>query len=199
MIISNNYSGQPEQVASSSVPKQKATGNSVNGFESVMDNARSIGASRMESSVNSDDQLPLEAFALPSWYESYLPEATNLTTELNHDYFELRNELTKDNILSDDERGQLKNYLDNDPFHQAQIEKREFRAEYQDEISEYGETLNTYFKEALEENGVNSHREYYENVLLDKENSDKIHQSMQSRIESNPRVLELMEILGTTL
>ncbi len=188
MIISNSHSGQSAQVASSSaVSKQNETGSAVNGFESVMDKTKS------------NDQLPLEALALPSWYNSYLPEATMLNGGLNHGYHDLCKDLTKDNILTDDERGQLKSYLDNDPFHQDELRKREFRAKYQGELSEYGDTLNTYFQESLKENGVNSQRDYYGKVILDKGTSEKIHESMKSRLESNPRVLELMEILGTTL
>ena len=143
-------------------------------------------------------ELPVQAYALPSWYDKYIPDAMFLTGTLNYEYFDFVAELNKDNYLSDDDRNQIKKYLQNDPMHQEMLAKQKFRAKFRNELSEYYGLLSNYFREALKENGIDgtSQADYYEKVILDKDNSEKIHQSMQKRIENDPRVLELMGILG---
>ena len=146
-----------------------------------------------DSDIN---DLPLEALALPSWYADYLPDALKLTPKINHDYWDLVADLTKDNYLSDDERTQLRNYLLNDPIHQERLAKTEFMSQYKDELSDYMELIENFRRESYEENGVFSITDYYEKAFLDEDNNEKIYQSFQERIENSPRALELMEILG---
>lgn len=143
-----------------------------------------------------DAALPLEAFSLPSWFGDYVPDALVVSPGVDHGFWNMVEGLTQDNSLSNEDRRQIKNYLHNDPNHQSRLAKDKFSRQFDAEISEYTNSLHTYYREALEENGVNSPADYYKKVVLDNENSEKIRQSMQGRLESSPRMLELMEILG---
>lgn len=143
--------------------------------------------------------LPVEAYALPSWYANYIPDESLLNTKINHEYWALAEELRKDdNYLSDEDKSILQNYLRNDPMHQEMLAKEKFRQKYKDELYEYNTLLNEYFQEALRENGVNedSQEDYYKMVILDKTRSEAIHQTMLNKMDNNPRFHELMEILG---
>jgi hypothetical protein len=143
-----------------------------------------------------DNELPLEAFSVPPWLGDYLPDALVVTPELDYGFWNMVGGLTQDNHLSSEDRLQIGSYLRNSPKHQAVLAKDEFTRQFKEEISEYTNSLRTYSREALEENGVTSPADYYKKVVLDQENSEKIHQSMRERIESSPRMIELMEILG---
>ncbi len=89
--------------------------------------------------VTSMKDYPIESYALPSWFGSYLPEKATLSTEL-YSFWEFVGKLS-------------------------------------------------------EENNIDSREEYYQNVILDKKNSDKLHTEMDARLKNTPRVLELMDIL----
>ncbi|HIJ91472.1 MAG: hypothetical protein OEV89_12450 [Desulfobulbaceae bacterium] len=161
-------------------------------------NQGKIATGQMDAAIQ-DKDLPLEALSLPSWYGNYVPNAMTVTHSISHEFWDMVGELTKDNSLSDEDRSQIKNYLQNDPIHQVNLAKDEFRRQFKNEISEYMDSIGKYFQESLKENGVNSNSDYYKKVVLDKDNSEKVHQSMQKRIESDPRLLELAEILGIKL
>lgn len=150
------------------------------------------------NAVIQDKDLPLEAFALPSWYSDYMPAALNHTPKINYEFFDMVGELTNDNFLSDADQSQIKNYLQNDPIHQNRLANEEFSSQFKDEITEYLGLFKGYFQEALQENGVNSNIDYYHKAVLDQSSSEKIHQSMQNRIANNPRMLALMQELGVT-
>lgn len=161
-------------------------------------NQGKVATGQMDA-VIPDKDLPLEALSFPSWFGDYYPDALAVTPSINYEYWEMAAELTKDNHMSNEDRSQLRNYLQNDPRHQDKLAKTEFIRQFKDEISEYTTSLRTYYREALQENGVNSHTDYYNKIVLNKENSEKVHQSMQKRIESDPRMHELMGILGIKL
>ncbi len=147
-------------------------------------------------SLASNEIYPVEAYALPSWFKSYIPEANILTTELNDKFWGLAKKLTEDNYLSDEERSKLRNYLDNDPFHQAELEKTAFREEFKNESEEYFDILLSYFSQSLSASEISSTGEYYQKVILDKTSSEKIHQDIRNHLENDSRALELMDILG---
>lgn len=163
-------------------------------FQDVMEQAKDTQPGKKDP-VPATTDYPLESYALPSWFGSYLPEKAVLTPELNYDFWSFAGKLSEDDIVTEEERNQLRTYLLNDPFHKAELEKRAFRVEFEKEIGEYSKFLFTTFQEILEENNIDSREEYYQNVILDKKNSDKLHMEMDTRLKSNPRVLELMDIL----
>ena len=168
-----------------------------NSFEDVVE----ISCSGQTDSSDKADEgvLPVEAYALPSWYAEFIPEANMLSSQINTEYFSLAEQLRKDdNCLSDEDKNILRNYLRNDPIHQERLAKEEFRQKYGDELSEYSALLNEYFNEALRESGVRegSREDYYEMVILDKNKSEDIHQTMLEKVENDPRFQALMEILG---
>jgi len=144
-----------------------------------------------------DNDLPFEALSSPHWFGSYLPDTLLVTPEIDYGFWNMAEGLRKDSSLSNEDRRQIiGSYLQNDPKHQAKLVKDEFLGQFKGEIAEYVNSLQTCYREALEENGVSSPAEYYEKVVLDKEYSEKIRRSLQDRVERNPRMLELMATLG---
>lgn len=144
----------------------------------------------------SEGDLPVEACAMPSWYGDYVNPVV-VTVDIDYNYWNCVGKLEQDSSLSQEERReQIKNYLEDDPTHQKWLAKKEFTEKYQGEIQEYLGVIGKYFQESLKENEVNTPRDYYEKVVLDKNNSEKVRQSFITRVEADPRALELMGILG---
>lgn len=163
-------------------------------FQEVMELTKDKPAEKTLPATSTTDH-PLEYYALPSWFGAYLPEKATLSSELNHGFWELAGKLSEDNIVTDEEKNQLRNYLSNDLFHQAELEKRSFRAKFENEIGEYFNFLLSTFQEILKENDIDSIEDYYQNVIVDKEKSEKLHMEMDSRLKSNSQILELMDML----
>lgn len=163
-------------------------------FQEVMEQTKDTQLGK-KASVSARTDYPLESYALPSWFGSYLPEKAVLTPGLNYDFWNFAGKLSKDNIVTEEERNQLRTYLLNDPFHKAELEKKAFRADFESELGEYFNFLNTSLQDILEENDIKSREDYYQKVILDKASSEKLHIEMDSRLKSNPRMLELMNML----
>lgn len=145
----------------------------------------------------SESDLPVEACAMPSWYADYYPESVMANVEIDRDFWEFAGKLEQDKSLSQEERRErIGNYLDNDTKHQKWLAKEEFLANHREEIHEYIGALDKYFQASLKENGIKSPREYYEKVILNENGSEQVHQSFLKRIESDPRVFQLMDALG---
>ncbi|WP_291329875.1 hypothetical protein [Desulfovibrio sp. UCD-KL4C] len=170
-----------------------------NGFESAMDISRDEQETKKVdknvSSSNSNGEDSLESLALPKWYSEFIPEKTLLSLEINTAYWKLAGELTKDDVLSNEDRAILDNFTENDPMSRREHEQWAFQEKYKREILEYDNMVHSCFQKALSDHGINSHKDYYENVLLNEENSEAIHQDMKKSLESNPRYFELRKIL----
>lgn len=163
-------------------------------FQEVMEKTKDNQLANTFSASSTID-YPLESYALPSWFGSYLPWESALSSELNYDFWEFAGKVSEDNVVTDEERNQLQNYLSNDPFHKAELEKRAFKADFESEIGEYFNFLFSSFKDILKENDIDSREDYYQKIILDKDNSERLHMEMNTRLNSNSRVLELMDML----
>ncbi len=192
MVVSSIQSGLlPSSVESSPKSKSSSVGQT---FDAALN-----GAVDSQKKTEGQEALPLEAYSLPDWYAPYIPPSSMLSGEINHAFFEKADKYAKDGVVSEREKAELQAALRNDPIHQARLGKERFRAKYSDELNEYHGLLNTYFKEALAENGIESSSQYYEKVVLDKQSSATVHQSMHQRLANDPRALELMNLLGASL
>ena len=146
----------------------------------------------------SETDLPLQAYTLPSWYNDYLVDAMVVIPKIYKDLFDFDAQFAKESDMSDNDPDQIDGFIQNDAIDQDFAAKQEFRNTYKDELEEYYGLLENYFQESLTENGVhsNSQAEYYDMAINNKRYSNVIHQSMQKRIENDPRLLELMELFG---
>ncbi|GEM_PF-1328209 len=207
MSISGIQSGQNAYEISRTQSSSKATelsassragGDSVTISKEARELSAVAQAGKGTEVFNEEGDLPLEAYSMPDWYGEYVPDACILSPEIDYEYWDLVEEYTADGFLSDDERSKLGSYLDNDPKHQAELEKIAYRQKNRNEIHEYFTLLDGHFRASLEENGINSSQEYYDSVVKDAAGSEKVRQSMAERIENDPRVLELMDILGVS-
>ena len=68
------------------------------------------------------DPLPLEAFSLPSWLNEYIPPSS-VAGGINSDFWNFVGTLTNNNALSNSEKAQIKEYLQNDAAHQEMLEE----------------------------------------------------------------------------
>jgi hypothetical protein len=204
IFVNSGYDTQKNENASSLMPSERKSSSDTVTFSdkavALAKNAVSsekLATSDTNSSVSTEN-YPLEAYSYPSWFDAYIPDASRLTGEINHKYWDLAEKYYEDNHYSEDEKAKLSQVRNNDPNRQAELEKEVFRNKYNKELSEYGSILHESFKDALVKNGVNSTADYYEKVILDKGSSETIHQDMSSRLADDPRALELMQILGIT-
>ncbi|TKI70938.1 hypothetical protein FCU45_00675 [Sulfurimonas crateris] len=161
----------------------------------ISDEAKQLLKTSENTTSQSTDTLPVEAYSLPSWFQDYIVPSNEIG-EINYDFWNFVGTLTNDNMLAGDEKSQIKEYLQKDSKHQQSLANDKFITEHKTEIESYGSLLENYFQEALQENGVISNQDYYNKVILDKESSEIIHQNMAKKIESDRRIQELMNILG---
>jgi hypothetical protein len=144
------------------------------------------------SSANFDkNNPPLEAFALPSWFGQYLPDATNLNLELAEEWITFSAKAHEDNYLSNEEQNQMNEYRQ--PF----LKKEQFRHDFNSELLEYSKIINSALTEAMEGNDLTESFDYYTKVILDNVvSNEQIHQDFRANLANSPRAIELMKILG---
>ena len=115
---------------------------------------------------------------------------------INSDFWNFVGTLTNNNALSNSEKAQIKEYLQNDAAHKEMLDKERFSTQHNNKITDYMTSLQSYFKEALEENGITSKQDYYNKVILDDSYTQKVHHSMMQKIDNDHNIQELMSILG---
>jgi hypothetical protein len=155
----------------------------------------SVTISKEAKELAEADTLPLEAFSLPSWLNEYIP-SSSVVGGINRDFWNFVGTMTNDNALSSGEKVQIKEYLKNDPTYQEMLDKEKFTTQHNKKMTEYMASLQSYFKEALEENGITSKQDYYEKVILDDSYTQKVRQSMMQKMDNDPNIQGLMSILG---
>ncbi|PNV83181.1 MAG: hypothetical protein C0627_06510 [Sulfurimonas sp.] len=173
-------------------------GSSTRDMESSQDvhvKTDSVTISKEAKELAEADTLPLEAFSLPSWLNEYIP-SSSVVGGINRDFWNFVGTMTNDNTLSGGEKAQIKEYLKNDPTHQEMLDKEKFTTQHNKKITDYMTSLQSYFKEALEENGITSKQDYYEKVILNDSYTQKVHQSMMQKMDNDSNIQELMSILG---
>jgi hypothetical protein len=173
-------------------------GSSTGDMESSQDvhvKTDSVTISKEAKELAEADTLPLEAFALPSWLNEYIP-SSNIAGGINRDFWNFVGTLTNDNALFGGEKAQIKEYLQNDSTHQEMLDKEKFTTQHNKKITDYMTSLQSYFKEVLEQNGITSKQDYYEKVILDDSYTQKVRQSMMQKIDNDPNIQMLMSIFG---
>ncbi len=148
-------------------------------------------------SMQADEKtLPLEANALPSWFDKYIVPSSVQSSKVDHDFWNFIGGLTSDNTISADEKAQIKERLQKDSAHRQMLANDKFASEHKTDIKNYTTSLNNYFSEALKENGITSKQDYYHKVILNKDTSEQVHQAMASKIKNDSGMLKLMDVLG---
>lgn len=189
----------PKQAESSSVV-QTGSSDSVQISAEAKQLAQSIPVKDADSASFDPKNPPLEALALPKWFDQYTAKSQRVNVEINHGFHALLADLEKSNAPREEQRQLIANYLDNDPSHQAKLEENRFRSQYRHEIEQYGEIFNQSYKAALEENGLTGPFAYYQKVTLENSvSSEKVHQDFRENLLSSPGVYELMDLLGVNI
>ncbi len=116
----------------------------------------------------SDKILPLEAYSLPKWLGGLFSKTLRSTSA---SYMKV---------------GFSSQYIPRDDFYNDKPE----------EAKEYCEKLLTMFREELKKWDIKSDEDYYKNVILNKEKSEKIHQSLLKRLKEDERMSQLRDFLG---
>ncbi len=120
------------------------------------------------------NDLPIEAFSLPEWFAKWIPDECKL------------------------ELGELAPISPYDPpFTSSFTPYKPLNSSK--ELTEYVDVLCNYFQETLRDNGIESNLDYYKSIVIDKEKSEEVHQSMKKRLADDTRVMELMQTFDITL
>ncbi|WP_028579884.1 hypothetical protein [Desulfogranum japonicum] len=114
-----------------------------------------------------EQDLPLEAFALPGWYADLSPDYNLVDTEIGISYED--SNLARFEALSNKEKNDL---------------------------YEYNSTLNGYFQKALQSRNINTSQEYYQSIVKNNEINESVHQEVRQQLINNPRMIELMKQFG---
>lgn len=152
-------------------------------------------AKRM-SMLSDEKKLSPEANALPKWFDKYVPSSSVESNKVGNNILNFLGGLTSDSTISSDEKAQIKQHLQNDPTLQWMLVDAKFASEHKSDIKNYLSSLTGYFKAALKENGVTSKQDYYNKVILNKDTSEKVNQTMTKKIENDSGMLKLMNTLG---
>jgi len=134
--------------------------------------------------------LPLEAYAMPPWQRDYYPAAMAMDGNHLEEYFDFMHEALSDDYLSNEEHIRAREYME--PMRKAD----QFYKEFQNEIREYSEILHNYLSEALKKNEISPGEQYYNDIIQNKESSERVHQDFRANLLNDPRAVELMEQLG---
>lgn len=154
----------------------------------------------MKASENSQRQ-DLEKFRMPSWLSQYYPKQMDLSIssqaiEETRQLFQMHDKFYSDGHISSNEQQSLNSYRNNNmTANQTMRDNNEFCSKYKDELAEYGEKLNNYYAAAKEEQGI-TQRNYNAKVLQAEGDNESLHQSFKEKLLTDPRILELMDILG---
>lgn len=198
MTISSVQSGYGVHKSDFSQTRSQQPSNTTNQGATEKDSVK-ISSQGKLSKTTSNTNLPLEAFSIPSWMGDYHPEATTLSSDINHDFWNFAGKLESKNMSRTDKTELIKNYLDNDPKHQESLAKERFTSKYESELGEYTSKLGTYFQDSLKENGVESRHDYYEKIVLNNEISEQVHQQVKERLAGDDRMMELMDFFNISL
>jgi hypothetical protein len=132
-----------------------------------------ISQEAMDRATNTADataigqELPLEAYSLPKWYAGLSSDLTLVDTQIGIPYSESRT--ARYDALS---------------------------AREKKDLAEYQGTLHRYFREELDARGIQSAGDYYNQIVLDPETSEEVHQAVLQKLESDARAVQLMEYFG---
>ncbi len=72
----------------------------------------------------------------------------------------------------------------------------DFQSRYSNELNEYGKKFKDYYEEAKVDHGILTADDHYEKVLKLKGKNTEFQQAFEDKLNSDPRMLELMDILG---
>lgn len=124
-------------------------------------------ATNTAGAMASGQDLPLEAYSLPKWYADLSSDLTMVDTEIGIPYSQSR-AARYDALSAREKKG----------------------------LAEYQGTLHRYFREELDARGIESAEDYYNQIVLDPETSEEVHQAVLQKLESDARAVQLMEYFG---
>lgn len=62
--------------------------------------------------------------------------------------------------------------------------------------AEYAERVQSHYRAVLKDNGIGDTTEHYQATIADRERSETLRQDMAERVQNDPRMVELMTLLG---
>lgn len=71
-----------------------------------------------------------------------------------------------------------------------------FRDSYKLELKEYGDKFNAYYNQTKAEFGIHNAYEHYEKVIKPEGNNPAFQHAFEDKLRSDPRMLQLMNVLG---
>ena len=182
MKISSSQSAQ--NVFTSYFAPQKKTnsinspsrGTSQSDTVSISDEARKA-AQCQSGTVQSGDStemtyndLPVEAFSLPSWSNKWIPDLVILDSKIGD------------------------KYIDSNAYKYSMLSSTR-----KQELNEYTNTLRNYINEELNSHGIKDRVDYYTKFMQDDKLSEQVHQAVTKRLADNPHMMDLMQSFDISL
>ena len=137
----------------------------------------------------------------PAWMSQYQPEYTNLSDSdalisEGKQYVALANQLSSNNAGSEKNKQALASYQENS-MNATQHRRRldEFYQRHQQEHQEYSQYVNHAYKQALINAGIDTQQNDKASLLSNAEINQVVHNDFKEALFSNPRAVELMNVL----
>ena len=159
------------------------------------------GAGKQALAKENSKTPGLEVFRLPSWYVDYLPPGGDLSMSAPavreaKKYQHIDEAARSDGIVTSGEKKVIDAYWKNMTSNQAIRDQARFQQQYENEIEEYGRYARDAFLNAKAGAGIDTHEDYVNKMLSDVDSSESIHNTFRDELFSNPRAVELMEVIG---
>lgn len=159
----------------------------------------------LEGQLKSDTtaKTGVEQYALPSWFMEFSPAFSNLSDgadarmEEARQYTAFYEKLAADGEISSKDMEALKSYVDT--MMPANTQRKQLEADYNQNralYNEYGSIHNRYLNEALADQGIVTQEDWNVKVKNAPDENQELRLSIIEKMFSDPRAMELMNILG---
>lgn len=202
VINSLNAAVRPQHVSPNGLaPKETSTMSVIGSTAAASDTVTiSLDGQRKSDSIT---KIGVEQYALPSWFMEFSPAFSNVSNgadarmEEARQYTAFHEKLAADGEISTKDLEALKSYVDT--MMPANSQRKQLEADYNQNralYNEYGSIHNRYVNEALAEQGIVTQEDWNQKVKNTPDENQELRLSIMEKMFSNPRAMELMNILG---
>ncbi len=202
VINSLNAAVRPQHVSPNGLaPKETSIVSAIGSTTAASDTVTiSLDGQRKSDAIT---KIGVEQYALPSWFMEFSPAFSNVSNgadarmEEAKQYTAFHEKLAADGEISTKDLEALKSYVDT--MMPANTQRKQLEADYNQNralYNEYGSIHNRYVNEALAEQGIVTQEDWNQKVKNAPSENQELRLSIMGKMFSNPRAMELMNILG---
>lgn len=193
--LRSQYSLQSNMVDKSNSKAKSVTASEITGEK--------VTLSSEAQKIAATPKTGVEQYALPSWFSEFSPSFANVSNgaEARHEearkYTSFHEQLAADGSITLRDAQALKAYVDT--MMPANTERKQVQADYiqnQELYNEYGRIHNQSLQEAMSEQGIVTQADWDAKVKNAADENQELRLSVMEKMFSNPRVVELINLLG---